>query len=424
MANHQKPAESLIETDLLTWLTKFDILNESGKWQCGAPTKRKLCCGSSSHIKEKMEVEKKIRKITLPTQAPHPHIKEELVAIAKLIHCNNHGHGTAEAIEDRVNVWQEQLSGVGPPVDEKIRKMFGEPYIKCLLGIEQCSDFQRIGGMKVRNITRMIDEIVKPEVYSHPNRLRSFLQTLESLWYCERHNTEKSPERVEEWASEIEQFCKQNGQDAATYIESDPAEDLRNQARSSNTEAGNLSTEMTNLCVRDPDQSLSWDCESSVFGIVANVNPKSRRTLIEEELVKPITYKLDQKEQNDEGKGYVYLYQVEGNPDFVKVGWTRDLDQRRKQWEFVCNRRIVKWCESKLVPHAARVEKLCHADLDGYRVRFRCGGCLEYHTEWFRVSIDEGTRVIKRWSEWMRQDPYQVTQLKVKERSRRILEEI
>ncbi|GIJ99645.1 hypothetical protein Aspvir_003646 [Aspergillus viridinutans] len=66
--------------------------------------------------------------------------------------------------------------------------------------------------------------------------------------------------------------------------------------------------------------------------------------------------------------GFVYLYEVEGNNGFVKIGYTsRTTDERHEEWAFACNRTPkLLYPDSpnrQKVPCARRVEALCHAEL-------------------------------------------------------------
>jgi hypothetical protein len=137
--------------------------------------------------------------------------------------------------------------------------------------------------------------------------------------------------------------------------------------------------------------------------------------------------------------GYVYAYEVEGNNGYVKIGYTtRSVTDRHNEWSFDCNRqtkslyppltaaanisssaaattpaaRPVATETAILVPHARRIEALCHAELDHRRIRIYCGACLKQHIEWFNVSAAEVTAVIQKWSRWMATRPYELLQLR------------
>jgi hypothetical protein len=124
---------------------------------------------------------------------------------------------------------------------------------------------------------------------------------------------------------------------------------------------------------------------------------------------------LDRTDRED---GYVYLYEVEENKGFVKIGYTgRSTETRHKEWDFDCNREPkvlypIPSGSAMVVPNARRVEALCHAELDHRRIRIYCKGCLKQHIEWFEISPAEAIGVIQKWSKWMTTRPYQSIQLR------------
>ncbi|CAF9915390.1 MAG: hypothetical protein GOMPHAMPRED_000735 [Gomphillus americanus] len=110
--------------------------------------------------------------------------------------------------------------------------------------------------------------------------------------------------------------------------------------------------------------------------------------------------------------GIVYIYEVDGNPGLLKIGYTgRTLESRRAWMEFECNRdcRILYYSK---VPNAKRTEALCHADLHECRVQVACDGCIKNHNEWFRVSSLEAQAVLDKWATWMKSHPYETRSLR------------
>ena len=123
-------------------------------------------------------------------------------------------------------------------------------------------------------------------------------------------------------------------------------------------------------------------------------------------------------------EGYVYLYEVEGNQGLVKIGHTKTLEKRHKEWAFDCNREtrlLYPLPEDGLVkvPNAPRVEALCHSELDHCRIRVYCEACLKEHVEWFEISPEECIQVVKKWSRWMRRDPFESSPPNQKSRLKR-----
>ncbi|KAI4663188.1 uncharacterized protein J4E88_010823 [Alternaria novae-zelandiae] len=63
--------------------------------------------------------------------------------------------------------------------------------------------------------------------------------------------------------------------------------------------------------------------------------------------------------------------------------------------------------ESQVVmPHVHRVEQLIHTELKGCRLRRQCEGCGKLHKEWFEASQAHVVKVMKKWREWILQEPY------------------
>ena len=144
---------------------------------------------------------------------------------------------------------------------------------------------------------------------------------------------------------------------------------------------------------------------------------KSSYDLIQSEVVRSLDLK-------DVGEGYVYLYEVEGNEGFVKIGYTsRDLKTRHEEWEFDCNRQLrmlypFPMKPTKTVVNARRVEALCHAELNHRRIVIYCTGCLKQHVEWFEISPADAIHTIQKWTKWMAANPYESCTLKVEEQRR------
>jgi hypothetical protein len=291
----------------------------------------------------------------------------------------------------------------------------------------------RIGGQKVQNCTKTIDEIVKPQVYLDDAHLDGLLKVLETNMYCHIHIDSRPLKNVALWKSSIMEIRKQ---ELVQSIESNAPEGVECQTRAPNTqETKSPRTKMSNnlilhnraLPTPRNSQSLSPDFnrnpatfwpvayDTTPFDIIARsdrlADYKSSYNLVGTEVTKP----LDSTDQKD---GCVYLYEVEGNEGFVKIGYTsRSPEMRHEEWSFDCNRhsKVLYPIHSghvMVVPNAHRVEALCHAELDHCRIRIYCKGCLKQHIEWFEVSPEKAIAVIQKWSKWMTTRPYKSTQLR------------
>lgn len=114
----------------------------------------------------------------------------------------------------------------------------------------------------------------------------------------------------------------------------------------------------------------------------------------------------------DSKPGYIYVYTVPGNTDFVKIGFTtKRVRNRMQEWSRGCNRDPIllyppKDIPEELIPHAQRVEALIHAELRPHRVAFFCESCRVEHNEWFRIPAEHAITVVRKWSDWMKATPY------------------
>ncbi|KAI4912296.1 hypothetical protein J4E85_011029 [Alternaria conjuncta] len=107
--------------------------------------------------------------------------------------------------------------------------------------------------------------------------------------------------------------------------------------------------------------------------------------------------------------GHVYLFWDKAYFGIVKIGYTNDLAARLKGWNTKCKRKhdYHSRMESQVVmPHVHRVEQLIHTELKECRLRRQCEGCGRLHDEWFEASQAHVVKVMKKWREWILQEPY------------------
>jgi hypothetical protein len=112
----------------------------------------------------------------------------------------------------------------------------------------------------------------------------------------------------------------------------------------------------------------------------------------------------------DYDPGFIYLFWDEENFGMVKIGYTNDLARRLKEWNTKCKRQnsYHSSTESRVnVPHAHRIEQLIHTELKKDRFRRKCDGCGTMHKEWFQATEAHVVKVLKKWREWILQEPYE-----------------
>ncbi|KAE9369901.1 DUF1766-domain-containing protein [Stipitochalara longipes BDJ] len=165
----------------------------------------------------------------------------------------------------------------------------------------------------------------------------------------------------------------------------------------------------------DPAAFWPETFDTTPFDISSRCNKLANYTssyhLIQNQIKRPLN-NIDQKD------GYVYLYEVEGNSGFVKLGYTsRNIEVRHQEWNFDCNRVSIGLYpipSNSAIPvrNARRVEALCHAELDHRRIKIDCKACLKQHVEWFEVSPADAIAVFQKWSKWAATLPYERSRLR------------
>ena len=147
-------------------------------------------------------------------------------------------------------------------------------------------------------------------------------------------------------------------------------------------------------------------------GSVSKEVHHSIKSQVRQPLVSGTTRSIDGLTEHDETRdGYLYVYWNRASFGHLKIGFTgKDVDQRLQEWEEQCHHIAEKQYQSpRKIKHAARVEKLIHAEFANHRVAEpACHGCGKKHIEWFQ-GLDLGFVIqrIEAWSEWISTSPYE-----------------
>jgi hypothetical protein len=419
-------------------------------WKCGAQTLENKQCQRAVIQKNKALINAQLASMTGLTRAS-PDLESALVKLVMLVHCHQHDAGRPK--ERRLEAWTLTFpsgsadgSIPGVSVDQLIRDALRPLDIKCFV----CG--YRLGGWKVQNCERTIQELIKHETYSDDAKLEFLLKVLEWNRTCKLHQSSRQFKRVTTWMKSVRMILSHSmplgDQVLASKAPNEPQTSAKTEADLriatnllTNTEKRPGSVVQVMPSPRaspgptvslDADPALYWPKanDSSPFDILApanhDMNPIRLRELIRTEISK----ELKLTELKD---GYVYAYEVEGNEGYVKIGYTtRPGTLRHDEWSFNCNRQIkllypsptqaattessakeVVAAPTVPVPHAHRVEALCHAELNHRHIRIYCTACRQQHIEWFKVSATEATAVIQKWSRWMATHPYELRQFRV-----------
>ncbi|KAH8903703.1 DUF1766-domain-containing protein [Coniochaeta sp. PMI_546] len=391
----KKPTENNVDVGSLR--TRLGLQNRL----CGGRTKSGRPCRISSPTANAAQVTAQLKSMVSLTQSS-PELEAALDKLAMLVHCNYHDNGLPKKarIEDWTAVFPAGEVDPDPAatVEKRIRKILSLESTQCIgIAASTGSRCQRnIGGQK----TNM---------------------------YCHLHVKQKPLKLVSSWKSSIVD-CRKGM--LLKSSESSTPELRRGSIRVTNTPRSDTSSTTTSagsVVSRgrlptpnfDRDLSTFWPAayDTSPFKII----PKSAAERLADyksscaKVKNEMTKELDPK---DPSSGYVYMYEVDGNKGFVKIGYTgRSVEERHQDWDFACNRAPRALYPLPSGPAAAvqnphRIEELCHAELDHRRIRIECKACLKQHLEWFEVSPAEAIAVIKKWSKWMATDPYQRIELR------------
>ena len=116
-------------------------------------------------------------------------------------------------------------------------------------------------------------------------------------------------------------------------------------------------------------------------------------------LLKPLSKVGDRK------YGDVYAFSRISSPGMVKVGYTKQTEDRLRSWERMCHYKpILEHC-IRNVPYVPRVEKLVHYELlPNWRRELKCKHnplCVVRHEEWFECNVDTAARSMDNFSQWM-----------------------
>ncbi|KAK6379162.1 hypothetical protein LTR81_027786 [Elasticomyces elasticus] len=424
-------------------------------WKCGARTLRHTECQRSILLKRRPLIDAQITSMTAMT-CVDPSFPDALRELVMLVHCHQHDAGRPK--DSRLEAWKLALAPTNSApgelklsVEQRINELLGPLSAECLADVNGWTCKRHVGGQKVQNSAKMMQELVKSNTYSDDAELEYLLRVMEWNRTCDIHQSSKHFKWVAEWKRDItvaiswqkgaiDQPAPKSPFRGLQGSKKAPAECnavVALQKKGNPESIGTLLVGPTSLSParnQSSDPALYWPKEynTCTFDIVACAshvaNPWNSQGLIGAEISRP----LDAEDVHD---GYVYTYGVEGNAGFIKIGHTRRrIVERLHEWSFHCNRRTKLLYPSNaaidpgatpsdasvaelgtpttLVPHARRVEALCHAELDHRRIRIYCNGCLKQHIEWFDVSAEEVIAIIRKWSKWMATRPYKILSLK------------
>ncbi|KAL2815389.1 T5orf172 domain-containing protein [Aspergillus granulosus] len=339
-------------------------------------------------------------------------LEDELSKLANIVHCRH--HADRASVQRRVSDWIMAFpigDGKAIPVIS-VAKQIGDILSngasnRCLGNTIKGRRCQRgIGGQKVLNYQKTINEIVKPDTYLDDSELDFFLQVLRHNSFCYYHIRYQGAERVTNWRLMITNL---RSKESIPSAGSDVFRTSKGDSQLASTASLHMGISIPSIVRRhsksvSPDRYWPKAYDNSPFEIVTGPVDTDDHGSSFPEIQRSLCAPLNEKDQT---KGYVYAYEVEGNKGFVKIGYTtKTVEERHNEWTFECNRLVLPIYPIDLhaavaVPNVARVEALCHAELRHCHIRIYCPACLKQHIEWFQVSSAEAIALIQKWSNWM-----------------------
>ena len=111
-------------------------------------------------------------------------------------------------------------------------------------------------------------------------------------------------------------------------------------------------------------------------------------------------------------RGWIYIYQLPNEVNTVKIGITQvSIEGRLDSWAEQCGHKPQiaypsTEAEREPVPNIYRLEALVQAELAATRLEELKCSCGKKHIEWFEEALAHARKVVVKWSNWMRTNPY------------------
>ncbi|KAL4897168.1 T5orf172 domain-containing protein [Aspergillus ambiguus] len=390
----------------------LEVLLGINNWRCGAITqKNKPCRWPISH-----ELRRQINVYLDSMLALHqsPRLRDDLEKLIDLVHCYHHKRGPPK--QRRLDEWISAFP-LGPEriscrasIENDIASSLGLVTPRCI-GIAQTGTRckKTIGGQKVVNCTKTINQVCKAEVYLSDIALKHYLQVLAVNMSCYYHTDQSLSKMVATWKERILAIREEANMSPVKMQGSSTSIDEGQ--RSSGTDLERKPTQLcpSAECLTNPAMHWPSQYDTTPLDILERSKSQNDYKASYDALRSRLSEKL---EEDDEKSGYVYIYEAKENKGFVKIGYTtRTINVRHDEWSFDCNRESVLLfpvpaTKAGRVPNARRVEKLCHAELSHRHIIIYCNGCSRTHNEWFEISPAEAITVVKKWTAWVVTKPY------------------
>lgn len=391
-------------SELSVWRVKLQLDDA----KCGAKKKNGEPCKNSTAAAKMDSINSSIAKLKRPSNTA-VEIEDQLDNLAKIVHCHFHDHPPFR--QARVDTWLAAIPGQPryPSIERKLRQILGSPPMKCT-GLNKAKNGTRgncgnivkrkggNGGHKwyfwYKTVDRMVQVATAPT--DDDDDLKNLVQVLRYYMLCHVHNKTTPYEHQNEWEMRVRKFQAACTRELQASRPTPPPSPEDPSGR------------------RSPAQYWENTREISAFDILGTGDILDEGDTPNEAVRNVAASPLDKsssKSDSELNDGYIYVYEVPGNDGLVKIGFTTNLVEKRKdQWEEDCHRKVTLLypppLSQKTIPHVHRVERLVHAELMDSRVRVFCKRCEKQHIEWFKASSEKAIAVIEKWSRWIAGAPY------------------
>lgn len=179
---------------------------------CGATTREGAACRMPTPAKGAGVIITTLQRLITMTQSSEE-LDGTLESLVGIVHCHHHSCGTPS--KARVEKWVDTFPR-GPKfgrsrivLARKMRKVLGTISIHCAgrkRSGEPCQ--ARIGGQKVRDCQRTIDELVEADNHPHRAVWELLLCVLERNRYCGSHYSQASMQNIRQWLTELWAYAR------------------------------------------------------------------------------------------------------------------------------------------------------------------------------------------------------------------------
>jgi hypothetical protein len=195
----QQPRKCRHPVKVCTLRTRLGLRN----WQCGRCTREKTACSKSITRNNRAQIETLITSMIFLSQES-PELISKIEKLTALANCSSHRRKNPQ--DARKTKWMAAFPAQNSDVrhvEVQIMELLGSASTECGAKTESNSCPNKIGGRKVPNFPRTIDEIMRLRMYLRVSEIDDYLGILETNMYCSDHELIMPPRKRAHWKSRI-----------------------------------------------------------------------------------------------------------------------------------------------------------------------------------------------------------------------------